>query len=91
MKSFAITSWEIMAGQEPSFKGIDTGERKTQKFIVYFTEIIKLVCSGARPAKIPVEQCPEEIWDQVIVPSWETDPHSRPTFSQLSEILSRLL
>jgi len=76
--SFAITVWEIMAEKSP-FPDI-------QQVHVITTKVAK----GERPDQLTPEQCPPEIWEKVIVPSWNQDPDARPTFSDLLPIVTNI-
>lgn len=79
--SYGVTLFEMFSrGKEPD---LIPGKMLTQ------SELITCLKSGQRLARPP--ECPENIYDQLMMPCWHEVPQKRPTFTQLRILIDRFL
>lgn len=79
--SYGVTLFEMFSrGQEPD---LIPNKTLTQQ------ELYDYLKAGHRLARPP--ECPENIYDQLMMPCWDEIPQKRPTFLQLHNQIERLI
>ena len=83
--SFSVLMWEMLSRQIP-WEGIANHMQ-----IIFAVAIQSQRLSLESPAFTRNDAFTRTLVDEIIVPSWQTEPESRPDFTDLVRILKRLL
>jgi serine/threonine protein kinase len=74
--ALGITLWEVLAYGKTPYPGVKN------------KEVLPMLKEGRRmekPRDLELEPTPDELFDSIITPCWDTDPSKRPTMKQISQ------
>ena len=49
-------------------------------------EVGAFIKAGGKPAALPRNTCPSQVYDELMLPCWRANPNARPTFGELYDI-----